>query len=154
MTPFIRGLLILLHLLGAVVWLGGMWFAYVCLRPAAGEVLDPPKRLSLWAATLERFLASVAGAVAILLVSGFILLLETGIRVAPLGWHVMAVLGSVMSMVFGYVYLVLYPRLRAHCLASAWSEAARALNAIRWLVAANLMLGLCTVLSAVLARYH
>ena len=25
-----------LHILGAVVWVGGMFAAYVCLRPAAG----------------------------------------------------------------------------------------------------------------------
>lgn len=153
MTPFIRGLFVLLHLLGAVVWLGGMWFAYFCLRPAASEVLDPSKRLPLWAATFDRFFPSIAAAVAVIVVSGFMLLLETGIRVAPLGWLVMAAIGVVMTIIFGYVYMVLYPKLRVHCMASTWPDAASVLNTIRWLVAINLVLGLCTVVAAIFARY-
>jgi hypothetical protein len=35
-----------LHTLGAVVWVGGMFAIYVCLRPALGT-LEPPERLRL-----------------------------------------------------------------------------------------------------------
>lgn len=153
MTPFTRGLFVLLHLLGVIAWSGGMWFAYFCLRPAAAETLDPPKRLPLWAATFERFLRYTAGAVVVIVITGFTLLIETGFRVAPVGWQVMAALGVVMTMVFSYVYLILFPRLREHCLASAWPNAAIAMNDIRRLVAINLVLALCTVVAAVFARY-
>jgi uncharacterized membrane protein len=47
---------------------------------------------------------------------------------------------------------VLHPRLREHCSSSAWPAAAKALNAIRQLVAVNLALGLCIVGAAVSAR--
>ncbi len=30
------------HILGATVWVGGMFAAYVCLRPAAGALDGPP----------------------------------------------------------------------------------------------------------------
>ena len=43
-----------LHVLGAVVWVGGMFAAYMCLRPAAGP-LDPPVRLKLWRAFFQKF---------------------------------------------------------------------------------------------------
>jgi uncharacterized membrane protein len=59
----LRQLLIFLHLAGAIAWLGGMFFAHFCLRPAALEVLDPPKRLPLMAATFARFLPYTAVAV-------------------------------------------------------------------------------------------
>jgi uncharacterized membrane protein len=130
-----------------------MWFAYFCLRPAAAEVLDPSKRIPLWAATFARFLPSIAVAVTVLIISGFTLLIEAGIRVAPLGWHVMTGLGVVMAAIFSYVYMVLYPALQAHCKASDWPEAATALNSIRILVAINLVLGICTVAAAIFARY-
>ena len=39
-------ILITLHLLAAVVWVGGMFFAYVVLRPGMA-VLEPPQRLAL-----------------------------------------------------------------------------------------------------------
>ena len=153
MIPFIRGILVLVHLLAAIAWFGGMWFAYFCLRPAAAETLDPPRRLPLWAATFERFLRFVAIAVVVIVISGFTLLAETGFRMAPVGWLVMATLGVVMTVVYFYVYLILFPRLRAHCLASAWPNAAIAMNDIRRLVAINLILALCTVVAAVFARY-
>ena len=41
------------HILGAVVWVGGMFAAYMCLRPAAGP-LEPPARLKLWRAGVSQ----------------------------------------------------------------------------------------------------
>ena len=38
------------HLLGAVVWVGGMFAIYVCLRPALGT-LEPPQRPPLMRVT-------------------------------------------------------------------------------------------------------
>lgn len=153
MTPFMRELFVLLHLLGAITWVGGMWFAYFCLRPAATKSLDAPQRLPLWSATFDYFLRYVAVAVVVIVISGFTLLIRTGFRVAPVGWLVMAALGMVMTVIFGYVYIGLFPRLRAHCLASAWPSAAIVMNDIRRLVAINLVLALCTTVAAVFSRY-
>ena len=145
-------LLVLVHLSAAIVWLGGMFFAYFCLRPASGAVLEPPQRLTLWAAVLARFLSFTAVAVLAILASGAMLLSRTGLSQAPLGWHIMLSLGLVMSGVFAYVYLALYPKLREHCTSSAWPAAAGALNSIRRLVALNLVLGIGAVAAAMSAR--
>ncbi len=48
-------LLIALHLLAAVVWVGGMFFAYMALRPVAATLFEPPQRLPLWTQTFTRF---------------------------------------------------------------------------------------------------
>ncbi|NML18122.1 hypothetical protein HHL10_24425 [Azohydromonas sp. G-1-1-14] len=144
--------LIFLHLLAAIAWIGGMFFAYFCLRPAATEALDPPGRLRLWSAVFARFLRYTAVAVAVLLATGFALLGQVGFRQAPLGWHVMMTLGLVMTAVFACVYGVLYPQLRRHCAASSWPAAAETLNRIRRLVAVNLVLGVCAVAAAITAR--
>jgi uncharacterized membrane protein len=145
-------LLIGLHLLGAIAWIGGMFFAYFCLRPAAAEVLDPPRRLPLWAATLARFLHFTAIAVVVIIVTGATLFAQVGFARAPPGWHIMLALGLLMAALFAYVYLVLFPRLRAACAASTWPVAAQSLNRIRLLVGVNLALGLCVVVAAVSAR--
>ncbi|MEI9804681.1 MAG: hypothetical protein WDN48_09810 [Pseudolabrys sp.] len=47
-------LLLTLHILSAVVWVGGMFAAYLCLRPAAGA-LEGPQRLALWRAFFAKF---------------------------------------------------------------------------------------------------
>ena len=40
-----RSILLLLHLSGVIVWVGGMFFAHFCLRPVAALQLPPPQRL-------------------------------------------------------------------------------------------------------------
>ncbi|GAA0766469.1 hypothetical protein GCM10009107_54660 [Ideonella azotifigens] len=151
-TTMLHQSLLLLHLLAAMAWMGGMFFAYFCLRPAAAEVLEPPRRLPLWVATFSRFLPFMAVAVLLLLGSGLAMLLPVGFRAAPPGWHAMFTLGLVMAAVFAYLYLLLLPRLRAFCDASAWPAAAQVLNRIRQLVALNLALGVLVVVAAVSAR--
>ena len=135
-----------------MAWIGGMFFAYFCLRPAAAQVLQPPQRLPLWTATFARFLPYIALAVVLLVSSGVTMLLDVGFRNAPVGWHVMFALGLVMAAVFVYVYARLFPTLRAHCAASAWPAAGQTLNRIRQMVALNLALGVCVVMAAVSAR--
>lgn len=36
------------HGLAAVAWVGGIFFAYMALRPAANATLDPTLRVRLW----------------------------------------------------------------------------------------------------------
>ncbi len=151
-TVMLRHLLLSVHGLAAIVWLGGMFFAYVCLRPAAASVLQPPQRLPLWTAVLSRFLPCVAVAIVLLLASGTVLLQRVGIKSAPVGWHVMVTLGLVMSAVFAAIYFRWFPQLRAHCARQAWPEAALALNAIRRAVGINLILGTVVVLAAMSAH--
>ena len=47
-------LLLFVHLIGIVFWVGGMAFAHFCLRPAL-PLLAPPERLRLMHAVLTRF---------------------------------------------------------------------------------------------------
>jgi uncharacterized membrane protein len=148
----LRHALLLLHLLSAIGWLGGMFFAYFCLRPAAAQVLAPPQRLPLWAATFARFLPLMAVAVLVLLATGFTMLAQSGAQGAPHGWFVMMGLGVVMALVFAWVLLGPFPTLRAHCTAQDWPAAGAALNRIRQAVAVNLALGLLVVAAAVSAR--
>jgi uncharacterized membrane protein len=152
MTPTLHSILVLLHLLGAVAWVGGMLFAHVVLRPAVAEVLEPPQRLRLMLAVFRRFFAGVAVAVAVILGTGFALLAPVGLAAAPAPWHLMLVTGLVMAGVFVVIYARLYPRMRRHVEASAWPAAAQVLARIRQLVATNLVLGLLTIAAAVAAR--
>jgi uncharacterized membrane protein len=147
-----RQFLLFLHLAGVIFWVGGMSFAYFCLRPAAARLLQPPERLGLWAATFGAFFRVVAVAVLVILASGFAMLAETGFGVAPRGWYFMLSFGLAMALVFAYVYGVLYRRFVTHCAAAAWPAAAEVLNAIRRLVALNLVLSVCAVASAIAAR--
>jgi len=145
-------LLLLVHITGVIVWVGGMFFAHFVLRPAAEAVLEPPKRLAFMAATLARFFALVAVCVAAVLLSGLAMLSLVQSSRMPVGWHVMSTLGVVMALVFAYIRVALFPRF-LHCVAeSAWPQAAAALLSIRRLVALNLALGVCSLVAAASTR--
>jgi uncharacterized membrane protein len=148
----LRHLLLLFHLLAAISWIGGMFFAYFCLRPAAAEVLQPPQRLPLWVATFARFFPAMGVAVTLIAISGVGLFVPVGFRAAPPGWHLMLVLGIAMAGVFLYVWLGVFPRLREHVAAAAWPAAGQCLNRIRQMVALNLGLGVLVVVAAVSSR--
>ena len=145
-----RSALLLLHLAGVIVWIGGMFFAHVCLRPVAALQLPPPQRLPLLAAVLGRFFRVVALSIVAILVSGFASMISTGFAHAPLHWHVMSGLGLLMVAIFCVIYFLYYPRLKAGVAAQDWPVAGAAMNQIRLLVATNLLLGGVTVVVATL----
>jgi uncharacterized membrane protein len=145
-------ILLFLHLISAVVWVGGMFFAYFCLRPAAVAVLEPAMRLPLWAATFQRFFQFAALAVVLLVLTGLGMLLQVGFRYAPLGWNLMMALGLTMGLIFVYIYAVAYRRLRHHCAAAEWKLASVVLNQIRKLVGINLVLAGAVLVAAAFSR--
>jgi uncharacterized membrane protein len=140
----------LLHIAGVVVWVGGMFFAWMCLRPVAAQQLEPPARLRLWAAVFARFFPWVWAGVAAIVCSGLWTLLAVGMRQAPLHWHLMLTLGLVMGAIFVYVYVLPYAQLRAAVAAQNWPAGGQALGRIRQLVGLNLILGFVTVAVATL----
>jgi uncharacterized membrane protein len=141
---------LLLHLLGATVWIGGMFFAYMALRPAAGTLLQPPQRLPLWRATLARFFLWVWISIVALYASGLHMLAAAyGMRAAPAYVLAMAAIATVMTAIFIYVYFVPFRTLKREVDAQNWPAGGAALNRIRQLVATNLVLGLTTFAVAV-----
>jgi len=134
------------HVLGVVVWVGGMFFAYLALRPAAAQRLEPPQRLPLWQETLRRFFNWVWLAVVLVLASGLWMLFQMGgFAGAPVYVHAMLLLGLIMMAIFVQVFFVPFRRLTTHAGAKDWKAAGAALNEIRQRVALNLVLGLLTI---------
>ncbi len=103
-------LLTLLHVLATVVWVGGMFFAHMCLRPAALSTLEPAQRLPLWNAVFGRFFPWVWGCVMALLLTGQAMTAQLGgMGGVPVAVHVMAGIGHLMALIFAYIYFAPYP---------------------------------------------
>jgi len=147
--------LIGLHLLAAVVWVGGMFFAYMVLRPSATEVLEGAQIPRLWCTVLRRFFAWVGAAIMILLVTGYVAVLGVYGGFASVGWHVHLMHALAWIMVALFVTLVFgpYHGLRAALDDGVPERAAAALKRVRLLVATNLTLGLVIVVVASGGRY-
>lgn len=150
MAPY----LIAVHVLAAVIWVGGMFFAYLALRPATAA-LSLAERIPLWSRALGRFFLWVWLAVIALPVTGYALVFGSpgGMGAAGTHIHVMQGLGWVMFLAFGHLFFGPWKRLRAALAAGSLEEAARHLNQIRWIVAFNLTLGLIVVAVAAGGRY-
>jgi uncharacterized membrane protein len=134
-------LLKFLHLAGAMVWLGGMTFMLFALRPSLPLLETPAQRLPLLAAVLRRFFVLVWAAIAVLLLSGFYMFGHAGAQAAPVGWHGMAGIGTLMVLIFGHIYFALYrPMVRAIATAD-WAQCGRRANLIAKLVMLNFVLG-------------
>lgn len=147
-------LLLSVHLLAALFWVGGMAFAHFILRPAAMP-LDPPLRLPLWRRVFERFFPAVGVAVILLLVSGIAMVMMDfgGFADAALYIALMMSIGIVMLLLFGHLYFALWPRFRGAVDAGELPAAATALASIRRTVTINLALGVVTVIIGGTGRY-
>ena len=142
------------HILAAVFWVGGMAFAYMVLRPAAGA-LEAPARLTLWRDVFARFLPWVGVSIVALLVSGYAMMFVTygGFRGVPLFIHIMQGTGILMMLIYGHLYFVPWRRLQKFVQAADWPNAGKQLAMIRKLVAINLVLGIITVLVGSTGRF-
>ncbi|KAA0983043.1 CopD family protein [Pseudomonas sp. ANT_J28] len=145
MTPF--GLVYTLHVLSALVWVGGMFFAWMVLRPAAMKALEGPARLKLWVEVFQGFFRWVWVAVVLLPISGvgMIHLQYSGFEAAPRYVQVMMGLYVVMTALFIRIQALLLPELRTAVAAQDWPTGAATLGEIRKLVGINLIVGLVLV---------
>jgi uncharacterized membrane protein len=144
-----------LHILSAVIWVGGMFFAYMVLRPPAAKLLEPPLRLALWEQVFARFFFWVWAAVILLLASGYWMVFVPFGGLDRVGWHVhvMQVLGITMMAIFLHVFFAPYRRLRRALEAGDHQAGLAQLAQIRRLVGINLVLGLVVIVTATAGAY-
>jgi uncharacterized membrane protein len=141
-----------LHVLSVVVWVGGMFFAYMALRPVAASVLEPPQRLTLWSGVFGKFFPWVWASVVLILLSGLHMLMAFGGSSAPHYAWTMLALGVLMMLIFGHVFFSPYKKLRHAVSDQNWKAGGAALAQIRLLIGINLSLGLLTIAVVFLGR--
>jgi uncharacterized membrane protein len=142
------GWVVAVHVLCAVLWVGGMFFAYVVLRPSL-SALEPMHRIALHTQVFRRFFLVVWHAMPLILITGFAILFGFYGGPANVGWniHLMMLLGLIMSAVFLFIVFGPYARFRR---TTDRVRAAAAIDSIRKLIGVNLVLGIVTVIVAFL----
>lgn len=149
-------LLFTLHLIGSVIWVGGMFFAHMVLRPSAVEELEPPQRLSLWVAVFGRFFFWVWIAVVTILISGYWMIFDVFgglIGLKALYIQIMHAIGLIMSGIYAYIFFVPYQKLKVAVANKEYPAGGALMNNIRQLVTINLVLGLITIVIASGGKY-
>lgn len=143
-----------LHILGAVVWVGGMFAAYLCLRPAAGA-LEGPQRLQLWRGFFAKFFIWVWVSILLLLGSGYWMLISTfgGFKGAPLYINLMQLLGLIMVALFAWLFHGPWLKFKRAVDAKDWPAAAGHIGPIAKIIQINLPLGLIVVAIGATGRF-
>lgn len=146
-------ILMALHSLAAVIWVGGMFFAYQILRPVAAELLEAAPRQNLWVGVFQRFFFWVWLAIGVLPISGLVMIMAYG-GMDRVGFHVHAMIatGIVMMLLFLHVYFVPFKRLKRAVQTQDYQAGGKSLNQIRLLVGINTFIGLITIVIAVTGR--
>jgi len=138
------GLLKAVHILSAVIWVGGMVFAYAILRPSL-SVLEPSQRLALHGAVMKRFFLVVWHAMPLMLISGYWMIFAEygGMAHVPWNVNVMMLLGLVMAVIFLIIFFGPWRAFRT-------APGPQPLAGLRRLIGANMVLGLATTFVAAL----
>ena len=149
----IKQALLLLHLLAAALWVGGMATMVLAVRPSLPLIEAPPQRVAFMAAVFARLFAAVAVAIVALFASGLALVAHAG-GWAAMHWsvHAMAALAIVMAAIFVFIRFGPFAALRRAIAGAEWPAGAKCLATIRTLVATNLALGVAVFAVATLGR--
>ena len=149
------GSAVLLHVIAVVIWVGGMFFAYMFLRPVAAAQLEPPARLTLWAGVFSNFFPWVWTCVLAILATGLWLIFKVfgGMGGSPLYVHAMLGLGILMMLIFAHVYFAPFSRLKRAVASEDWPAGGKSLSQIRTMVGINTAIGMITIAVGAGGRY-
>ena len=144
-----------LHVISAVIWVGGMIFAHLMLRPVAASQLEPPQRLTLWVGVFRRFFPAVFVTIAVLLASGYWMVLSFygGFDAVGIHVHLMTWIGYLMMLIFLHVFFAPFKRLKQAVAAEDWPAGGKSLAQIRMLVGVNIIIGRVVVAIASGGRF-
>ena len=146
MLPFA----IALHLMASAVWVGGMFFAVLALRPALAET-PAHERLNIWRGVFARFFVWVWVAVASLWGSGLWIVYSVygGFGVVAPHVHLMTLGAAGMTVLFAYLFFGPYRTLKD----AQDGTAALALASMRRIITVNLFIGLTTLAVGAIGEY-
>jgi len=134
-----------IHLLCVVLWVGGMAFLLVTLRPSMGAI-DPAARLVLQGAVFRRFFRLVWQIMPMAIASGLLLLILSYSHQA-LPWEVMVMQTGGLLMAAIFIGMVLVPNKRFQAKLAAGTATAADVAPIRRLIWLSLGIGAVILVS-------
>ncbi|MES9852392.1 MAG: DUF4149 domain-containing protein [Candidatus Thiodiazotropha sp. L084R] len=142
-----------LHLLSVIIWVGGMFFAHVVLRPVLNKELEPHHRLPLLLKVFDGFFPWVWGVVVTNLASGYWMLFTQYENNTSFWLNIMTVIGTVMAAIFIFIYSIPYHQLETALKSDDMPRAVAAISLIRQFMLVNLVLGVFVTVVAMIGKY-
>jgi uncharacterized membrane protein len=144
----LRNILLAVHLLSAVIWVGGGFYTVVVLRPAL-NLLDAAPRLQVQMQTLKKLFFYIWHAMPLMILTGWamVFLAWGGFGALPWSINAMQGLGILMALIFLYTFFDPWQRLRR-----AVRPGPELFTRVRNLVTLNVVLGTLTIVASALGH--
>lgn len=147
-------LILFLHVLGGIVWIGGMIAIRLSVHPGLMEIKDDEERVRRTLAIVLRFFDLVIPFIIIILLTGLMISLGMGLSQTPLAKyvHIKEGIWTIMALVF----VVIYTRAHKARRAFANSDVAGAKKLLapiaRYLLPTNIVLGILALAVGITLR--
>ena len=147
-------LAITLHVIAVIVWVGGMFFGFVALRPAM-KGMDTLAAARFWQTLLSHYLPWLWAAILVLLSSGIYMVFNGFGGFGQLPWFVqfMMGIGIFMMMLSGHLSFSSFKKLKRAVVGNDETLAKKAMQQIRLVTDVNLILGLAVVIVIMSGAY-
>lgn len=101
------GIIVFLHVISAVIWVGGMIAIRFAVHYSMQEIDDPKIKLGRTLETLRRFFNMVIPSILILLITAIIMIIALGFKGTPLYSYVIAkeAIWTVMTIIFIVIFI-------------------------------------------------
>jgi uncharacterized membrane protein len=151
----VTGLVLAIHILAVIIWLGGLFFLVAVLGPTA-ESLDAAGASSLWYRTLSRSLAWGWLSLVLIVATGvaMVFLVFGGYGYIPNIHRVNMALGIPAIALYGYVYLMPRRQLGRSVRSNDRVVMAKKRHQVRTLLSTILALALSAAFMSTLGRYY
>ena len=138
-------LILAVHTIAAVVWVGGMYFAVAAFEPAL-RVIPEPLRLTVWREAFKRFFRWAWVCLTAILLSGYTVVYYgyEGFAAAGLHIHIMQISGLLMVFLFVAMWCTYWQEFRHAIEQDHEAAAEHALRRMRQVTVIILVLGLFT----------
>lgn len=147
-------IIIFLHVISAVIWVGGMIAIRFAIHYSIQEIEDPKIKLGRTLENLRRFFNMVIPAILILLISAIIMILALGFKGTNLYNVVIAkeIIWTIMSIIFIYIYIKRNKAQKAFDSGDLANAKKNLLPIATYFIPANIVLGIIAIFLGITLR--
>lgn len=147
--------IVFIHVLFAVTWIGGMVAIRFALHPALSVIEDGEKRVELTIATLNRFFLMVSTAIVFIGITGIIMMLGIGFKAVPTLYmivHIKSQIWMLMAVVYGVIYFKFIKAKKLFESGDLETTKKTLAPLAKWLIPTNIFLGLIEIMLGIVLR--
>jgi len=148
------GVIVFLHVISAVIWVGGMIAIRFAVHHSMQEIDDPKIKLGRTLESLRRFFNMVIPSIIILLATAIVMILALGFKGTPLYSFVIAkeVIWTIMTIIFIVIFIKRKQAQKAFDEGVLPTAKERLLPIANYLIPINIVLGLIAIFLGVTLR--